>query len=152
MKVLVTLGTTRFESLVRFFDKHIEGVDITFQFIGEDEPPKYWPNLGFVQDFNSLLEKQDLVITHCGAGNVYSLLEKNIQFCAVPNLDRKDRHQLELANFLQLHKLAYVFNLVESNFISPKKVIEAASGFKRNRYVNQHPFNIDLLVNEIFTV
>lgn len=149
MKVLVTLGTTRFDGLVEFFDKKIKNIDVLFQIPKKGRQAIFWPSIEFTKNFNSLLNEQDLVITHCGAGNVYSLLEKNIKFCAVPNLDRKDKHQLELANYLVDNRLSYVLNLEEKKNSTPQEIIDRALANEYKKYINEKPFDIDMLCNEV---
>lgn len=110
MKILVTVGTTSFNSLIEEIDaiaRDFKEFDIISQIgPGEYEPfhhPyfRYEPNI-----FERYLGR--LIITHCGAGSVYSLLEQGKRFIAVPNFERHNLHQIELARYLKREELALV--------------------------------------------
>ncbi|WP_199453639.1 PssE/Cps14G family polysaccharide biosynthesis glycosyltransferase [Vibrio owensii] len=109
MKYLVTVGTTAFDSLVRVLDTELKGLEIEIIFqIGEG---KYTPqNFEFFHYTSNILDKYEdyVFITHAGAGTVFSLLDKERRFIAIPNLERKDKHQIELANYLDVNNYAEV--------------------------------------------
>jgi beta-1,4-N-acetylglucosaminyltransferase len=112
MKILVTVGTTRFDSLVKFMDTHaaFTGHDIEFQIADGAYKPVNYPALTFV-DHETILAKyrsSDVVISHAGAGTIYQLLDMRKKCIIVPNLDRSDKHQLDIADFLLKYNYAFV--------------------------------------------
>ncbi|GAB56990.1 hypothetical protein GPUN_2876 [Glaciecola punicea ACAM 611] len=134
IKVLVSLGTTRFDGLISFFDVASDNIELLFQCPKNGMQPKHWPAIDFIDDFKSKVNDYDLVITHCGAGNVYSLLERKIKLCVVPNLERSDKHQLELAEYLTQNGLAYVLSLSSVAKSSTEGIIHEALAFEPNEY------------------
>jgi beta-1,4-N-acetylglucosaminyltransferase len=110
MKTLVTVGTTSFDSLVKFIDTHtaFTGHDVEFQIAGGAYKPVNYPAFTFV-DHEIILAKyrsSDVVIAH--AGTIYQLLDMRKKCIIVPNLDRSDKHQLDIADFLLKHNYAFV--------------------------------------------
>ena len=103
MKVLVTVGTTKFDSLISFLDmallryKHVEPI---FQIGGGDYKPKNFDYFEFTPDINDYYVSADIVITHAGAGTIYKLLALNKKIFMVPNLERIDFHQMEIAEYM----------------------------------------------------
>ncbi|WP_281544098.1 PssE/Cps14G family polysaccharide biosynthesis glycosyltransferase [Grimontia sp. SpTr1] len=115
--ILVTVGTYSFDSLIRKVD-HIRDADYNFsiQYGSGEYVPRNHDSFSYSSDFDSQIECSDLVITHAGAGNVYSLLERNKKIVVVPNLQRVDDHQKELALFIEsefLGEVCYDVNEIE---------------------------------------
>lgn len=110
MKVLVTVGSGSFDELIRFCDKYLSTSDysLTYQ-IGQG---KYIPSAGdyfrYAHNLDDSYNHYDIIITHCGAGTVYKCLDLGIEFIAVPNTFRKDKHQLDLGNYLNKNNYARV--------------------------------------------
>jgi len=106
MKVLVTVGTYKFDELIKRIDQI--ALDRQFEFIcqiGQGEYiPKNCESFSFSNNFAEKIDKSDLIITHAGAGTVYSLLENKKNLIVVPNIDRVDKHQLEIAQFVHINK------------------------------------------------
>lgn len=121
-RILVITGTTGFDSLVKAIDqdRSLEhGYDITFQ-IGEGQyQPVNKRFFSFDKQLNSKLDEYDFFITHAGAGTIFGLLENNRKVLVVPNTERADKHQTELAHYVKTHRLCAVCEKVEdiSNFI-----------------------------------
>jgi beta-1,4-N-acetylglucosaminyltransferase len=112
VKILVTVGTTSFDSLVKFIDTHVAfiGHDIEFQIADGAYKPVNHFTFTFV-DHETILAKyrsSDVVISHAGAGTIYQLLDMQKKSIIVPNLDRSDRHQLDIADFLLKYNYAFV--------------------------------------------
>ncbi|OZS41298.1 PssE/Cps14G family polysaccharide biosynthesis glycosyltransferase, partial [Photobacterium sanguinicancri] len=114
-KVFVTLGTTVFSSLVNEIINISSEVKLNViiqtpdadNFSSSDDV-KF---VKFVEDVERFYVDCDLVVTHAGAGSIYSLLDMNIPFIAVPNLERADHHQKDIASFLSENNYAKVCNL-----------------------------------------
>jgi beta-1,4-N-acetylglucosaminyltransferase len=107
MKILVTVGTTPFNSLI----DHVLTLrlpDVKIQYAD----PKY-NNLGikggvFLDNIETEYADADVIITHTGAGSTYKLLEMGKIIISVPNTERIDNHQLELAGYLEKNNYAIV--------------------------------------------
>ncbi|NMU71939.1 glycosyltransferase, partial [Vibrio parahaemolyticus] len=110
INILVTVGTTAFDVLITVIDesfKHDQSVNIIAQISSSSNyTPKYIESFEFSDDFDSFVESADIIITHAGAGSVYSMLEKGKKLVVVPNLTRVDDHQLELAKYVQNNNFA----------------------------------------------
>jgi beta-1,4-N-acetylglucosaminyltransferase len=110
MKFVTTVGTTGFDSLIRKIDalasKFSEHVFLSQIGPGIFQPINH-PYIVYEDDFFAR-HPDAVLITHCGAGTVYDLLETKRRFIAVPNLERADPHQIELAQFLQRNSYAPV--------------------------------------------
>ncbi|WP_318481527.1 PssE/Cps14G family polysaccharide biosynthesis glycosyltransferase [Photobacterium leiognathi] len=122
MNILVTVGTGSFDTLISSLEeKFRNSVDIklTIQYGSGNRPSasnSIHDMFDFKKNIDELFYEFDLVICHCGAGTVFSLLEKNIPFIAVPNLERVDKHQVELAKYLD--EMSYSIVCFDVNDIS----------------------------------
>lgn len=108
MKILVTVGTTQFNELIKYIDLNIKGHRVVFQIASGNYIPINHTYFTFRDDFDSYIKDSDIVITHAGAGSVYSLLEMGKKVIVIPNLQRVDKHQKELARFVEMNDYAYV--------------------------------------------
>lgn len=102
MKVLVTVGTTRFDSLIKYLDETFAGLShaFTFQIADGKYIPVNFPYFRFSPDINTYYKASDLVICHAGAGTIYKLLEMKKKIIIVPNTERIDNHQLDIASYM----------------------------------------------------
>lgn len=131
MKILVTVGTTSFDSLIEFLDSatFTHGYEFVFQVADGSYLPK---NYNFFKTDNNLWDnyKDYFIITHCGAGSVYFLLENNFDFICIPNLERADKHQLDIANHIMKKRLASVaYDFQELNSILDTQI------FKKEKFL-----------------
>lgn len=115
-RILVITGTTGFDSLVKTIDKETSidnDYDITFQ-IGEGiYRPVNKKFFNFDKNLNNRLDDYDFFITHAGAGTIFGLLENKRKVLVVPNTERADKHQIELAHYVKTHGLCAVCEKVE---------------------------------------
>lgn len=105
MKLLVTVGTTKFDSLIRAVDHVLDGYakcDSVFQIADGEYIPKNGQYFDYIENIEQHYNPSDLVITHAGAGTIYRLLELDKKIIVVPNLDRVDKHQVDISNFMEL--------------------------------------------------
>ncbi|MGL4749437.1 MAG: PssE/Cps14G family polysaccharide biosynthesis glycosyltransferase [Shewanella sp.] len=110
MKILVTVGSGSYDSLVRILDYSLnpECFNVFFQ-IGEGKYiPKRHPYSRFVPNIASRYERFDLIISHCGAGTVFECLLSRTPLFVIPNTERIDKHQLDLAKYLYLNNFCQV--------------------------------------------
>ncbi|WP_100642227.1 PssE/Cps14G family polysaccharide biosynthesis glycosyltransferase [Alteromonas facilis] len=109
MKVFVTVGTTTFDSMIAHIDQlDIPDVSFTLQIGPSNYKPKKYPYFEFSNRIEQEYLDADCVISHCGAGSTYRLLELGKPLILVPNLERVDKHQSDLAQFVQNNNYAHV--------------------------------------------
>lgn len=113
MKYLITVGTTLFDSLIREVETTANSPEFfedTFVFqVGKGgHMPADHNAFEFTDDFNKYADSADVIITHAGAGSTYSFLEHKRKLIVVPNLERKDTHQIDLARFIEKNGYASV--------------------------------------------
>lgn len=102
MKIFVTVGTTKFDSLVAAIDEKLKNsnYDIVLQISDGKYLPKNFEYFDYTNSIQKYFEESDIVITHAGAGSIYELLELGKKIIIVPNLDRIDKHQTDIANYM----------------------------------------------------
>lgn len=119
MRIFVTVGTTRFDSLIKAIDEKLSGLEheVTFQISDGIYKPKNFKYFNFTEDIKNYFLESDIVITHAGAGSIYELLELRKKIIIVPNLDRVDKHQSDIADYMDSNNYAKsIYNL--DNIIS----------------------------------
>ena len=148
MKVLVTVGTTKFDSLIRnleIFSSKYKKFTFIFQVATNGYKPEGENVFEYSNDFKNFISSSDLVITHAGAGSVYSLLERGKKIIVVPNLERYDKHQAEISAYLSRNDLAkVVFSLKEL-----EHTILSIEKYTPKPYNKEPFFLIDRLINEL---
>jgi beta-1,4-N-acetylglucosaminyltransferase len=100
--IFVTVGTTAFESLIKTVDLISNKIEenIICQIADGNYIPKNCEYFRFKATVENEIRSADLVICHGGAGTLFNLLELNKKIIAVPNLERKDKHQTDLIDTL----------------------------------------------------
>lgn len=102
-KVLVTVGTTPFDSLFQAFDACQLPLDwlVECQIASGEYVPTNHPWFRFDDSFKNKLLEADIIISHAGAGTVFQLLELGKKCIVIANLERKDKHQRELSQYVE---------------------------------------------------
>jgi len=126
MKIFVTVGTTKFDTLIEFLDENLnKSYEVLFQISDGTYIPKNFPYIIYSDDINTLYKEHDYVITHAGAGTIYKLLDLKKKLIVVPNLDRIDQHQTDIADFVDSNGYAISCsdfnNIPDSLELLPKK-------------------------------
>lgn len=126
MNILVTVGTTPFNSLIestsnsKLFKE--SGFNWTLQTgqIDSNLPlhktlaDSYHEIIDFYHaDTHVYFERFDLIVSHAGSGSVFAALRLGKKLLVVPNLDRADQHQSELAEWLKSQNYCAVSNLID---------------------------------------
>lgn len=145
-KVLITVGTTPFDKLIEYFDCSIKDFAFTFQISSGTYIPKNGNWSRSINNFESLVDEFDLIVTHAGAGSVYSFLERGKRMIIVPNTQRNDKHQLELANYIRSNRFACVLTIDELYSLTIEAVIEDALEFKGADYLKDDFFYSERIV------
>ena len=149
MKILVTVGTTQFNELIKYIDLNIKDHKIIFQIATGNYIPSNHKYFTFSENFNLYINSCNIVITHSGAGSVYSLLEMGKKIIVVPNLERIDKHQKELASYVEKNNYAYVaWELEQINSLIDSIETKEFEVYKKD------PFNkvseINNIINQLY--
>ncbi|MDA5565372.1 glycosyltransferase [Cobetia sp. MMG027] len=151
MKVLITTGTTPFKSLVNIAISNFQSSHHIYV-IQSPCLNNYTVLNGniethtFIENIEEHYQSADLVITHAGAGSVYRLLELQKKVVVVPNVDRIDNHQLDLAAFIEKNNYAKV--IYDVNMLSDKLINDALNE-QYNTFTKDNFFLIDEIFGEI---
>lgn len=109
MKIFVTVGHTRFDSLFKQIDQiNRDEWHFISQMYDGNYTPKNGKSITYTDDIFSYYDNADVVITHAGAGTVYNLLEMGKTIIVVANTDRIDTHQEDLIRYVEDGKFAQV--------------------------------------------
>lgn len=148
MNVLVTAGTTPFDSLFA----HLNELAPRFpnmQFIGQighgDYVPTAFPSFAFSNEFANQIDWADAVITHAGAGTVYDLLERGKQCIVVANLERKDKHQREITKYVE----DLGFALATTELADLESLLSKLAAFQPKPYEKTDFFLTDEIYNKL---
>lgn len=150
-KGLITVGTSSFCSLISAVDNiKIKNIEFEIQTGSTEVKPKNYQHFDYIDEFENYLKKFDFIITHSGAGSVYHCLEKGYKIIVVPNKERLDLHQLELARYVKENNLGLVcfeLNEIES---AVNKIIENKITFNKYEKVDffRHNEILEFLNND----
>ncbi len=121
-KVVVQAGFTKYSS---------DNMEI-FDLIPQDE-------------FNNLMSKADLVITHGGVGNIISALEKNKKVIAVPRLakygEHINDHQTQI--IAKFNDLGYIIGLQDVDELD--RAIKEVKKFNPQKFVHDNSKMLSLV-------
>lgn len=125
-KVVVQAGTTKFES------RYME----IFDFIPMDE-------------FDELIKKADIVITHGGVGTILSCIRNKKKVIAVPRLSKykehENDHQLQIIE--EFSKLGYIYPCLQLENL--ERALKEINKFKPKKYISNNTKMIQLIENYI---
>jgi beta-1,4-N-acetylglucosaminyltransferase len=116
--ILVTVGSTLFDELFDQVDSLSDYIRnrITCQVGPSKKKPKVSKVIDFVDNIEDYYRSSQIVICHAGAGTVFRLLELEKKIIVVPNISRTDKHQLDLAQYVEDNNLGHClkdFNTLE---------------------------------------
>jgi beta-1,4-N-acetylglucosaminyltransferase len=100
--IFVTVGTTPFEMLIQSVDVISNQIDdkILCQIATGKYVPKNCDYFRFKPSLEREFKDANLVICHGGAGTLFKLMKLHQKVISVPNLERKDKHQVDLIDTL----------------------------------------------------
>ncbi|MDR0307894.1 MAG: hypothetical protein LBI42_13800 [Chitinispirillales bacterium] len=134
MKILVTVGAKKYDSLVEYIDSKSEFNDLSieFQIAKGKYIPKNNPYFTFTDsaDFERKILEADAVITNAEAETIYKLLEMKKRFIIVPHFGKLKKHQVKIINFVWKSRYAFVAN----EFIQLKILLEIISDYNFSEY------------------
>lgn len=155
--ILVTLGTQdkSFERLLVALEAQIKKGNIKEEVIVQAGYTKYDSknmkifDLISTDEFEELMDKCDLLITHGGVGSIVSGLKKNKKIIAVPRLkkymEHTNDHQLEIINeFVNEGYILGVTNLSEL-----AKVLKKVKKFKPKKFSSNTKNVVGIIENYI---
>ena len=147
MNIFVTVGNTQYNQLIKNIDTLVpKHCNVTVQLADGNYLPKNHQYIRFTDDIEKCFAEADIVISHAGAGSVFRLLELGKKLIVVPNFERVDDHQLDLANFV--HENNYACVCYELNHIF--QCIEKVLTTDYQHYIHE-PFNGFEQINELIT-
>ena len=109
----MTVGTTPFDELIEVVDRGPHAETAFLQIADGRYRPAHSPWARFVDDVAERASAADVVVTHAGAGSVFALLQAGRMPVVVPNLVRRDGHQVELLRWLEARRYAIVAHSVD---------------------------------------
>lgn len=142
--ILVTLGTQdkSFKRLLEKLEKELEEGKIKDEIIVQAGYTEFDSNKMLIKklipmdEFDNLIEKCDILITHGGVGSIITGLRKNKKVIAVARLkkykEHTNDHQLQIID--NFTKAGYILNL--DDFDSINDAINEAKKFTPNKYVS----------------
>lgn len=121
-KVIVQAGFTKYNS---------ENMEI-FDLIPQDE-------------FNDLMDKADIIITHGGVGNIISALEKNKKVIAVPRLSKYGEHinDHQTQIIAKFNALGYIIGLQDVDELDD--AVKQIKKFKPKKFVHDNSKMLNLV-------
>ena len=108
MNAFVTVGTTAFDTLIQAIDNGPYAKTSLLQIADGEYVPKHAKWFNFDASIQEHIDNSDVVICHCGAGSVFGLLQAGQIPIVVPNLSRRDKHQSQLARWLDANRFCVV--------------------------------------------
>ena len=155
--ILVILGTQdkEFPRLLEAVEKQIKNGTIKEKVIVQAGQTKYNSDCMEMFDllpapeFNKLMDKASLIITHGGAGSILNALKKNKKVIAAARLakykEHHNDHQKQIIS--EFVKQGYILEL--DNFDDLGKLIEKAKKFKQKKFVSNTNNMVKLIENYI---
>lgn len=113
--IFITLGSQKFQfnRLLKAVDESLVGEDIFAQIGYSDYRPKNYKYKNFLDrdEFENMMSKADIVITHGGTGAIIEAVKKGKKVIAVPRLkkygEHVDDHQIQLIGQFKGMNLIY---------------------------------------------
>lgn len=157
--ILVTLGTNdkKFYRILEEIDRLIDNGKIKEKVIVQAGCSADYKSNNMeifdlipIDEFNKLISKCDLLITHGGVGSIIDGLKKNKKIIAVARLKKYNEHhndhQLQIVE--NFSNAGYILNLKDISHL--EKLIEKAKTFKPKKYVSNTE-NMVKLVDDLIT-
>lgn len=155
--ILVTLGTQDkgFERLLKQVDEEIKKGNIKEKVVVQAGYTKYESSnmeifdLIPADEFDDLVSKARLIITHAGAGSILSAVKKGKVVIAAPRLkkygEHTNDHQLQIAK--EFADAGYILEL--RDFHKLDKLLEKSKTFKPKKFVSNTPNMVKLVSDYI---
>jgi UDP-N-acetylglucosamine transferase subunit ALG13 len=141
MKIFVTVGTTRFDALIKAVDEKLFDLDyeVTMQIADGIYKPKHFNHFEYTRDIQKYFSEADVVISHAGAGSIYELLDLGKKIIIVPNFDRIDKHQSDITDYMDSNGYAKALYDLENLEEAIRKVHTSSfKEFKKESFFKVH--------------
>ena len=155
--ILVTLGTQdkQFKRLLKAIDKAVEDKVIKDEVIVQAGFTKYQSknmevfDLIPIDEFNKLIKKANLVITHGGVGSILTGLINHKKVIAIPRLKKYDEHESDHQKQIvdSFYSEGYILKIDDTKDF--EKVLQEVKTFKPKRYQSNNQTYIDNINNYI---
>jgi UDP-N-acetylglucosamine transferase subunit ALG13 len=101
--IFVTVGTTRFDDLVRHLDDYAQVLveDVVCQIGHGSYAPRHCSYFRFSPSLDDYMRRARLVVSHGGLASITEALRRSKRVIGVSNPDRRDRHQDDLLATLE---------------------------------------------------
>jgi beta-1,4-N-acetylglucosaminyltransferase len=135
MVIFATVGTGKFESLVKELDKIAPKLKekIIIQIGAGEYKPKNCEWFKFAPNLQKYYKRAELIIAHGGPGTVFEILDTGKKFVACANRDRTDpQHQVEFLEAISKESASLLYCENIQNLLS---YIIKARKFKFKKYV-----------------
>ena len=151
--ILVTLGTQDkpFERMLKIIEEQIDLNNIKEEVIVQKGCTKFKSkkmkmiDYLSMEEFNKLIKKCDLLITHGGVGSIIEGLKNNKKVIAIPRLKKYNEaandHQVQIIN--KLSKEGYILSFNEGQDLN--NILKKAKKFKPKKYVSQSKKMIQII-------
>ncbi|MFH1681828.1 MAG: glycosyltransferase [Candidatus Eisenbacteria bacterium] len=136
--ILVTVGSTDFDPLVRAADEAAPRLDLPMEIqigIGRYEPKNAkWFRMA--PSLEPYYERAEVVVSHGGAGTILEVLRRGMRLVGADNPDRPDQHQRDMIGHMASER-----RLVWCRDLSRLcEAIEEARALRPEPLVTQEPF------------
>jgi beta-1,4-N-acetylglucosaminyltransferase len=137
MNIFVTVGHTHYNALFKAVNEQLS--PDKYQIVNQVSEGTYLPDNHRYFKYSTQVQdeiiKADLVITHAGAGSVFNLLEISKPTLIVPNYERIDNHQKDLADFVIKNNYACVcYDLTQLEKYVLESVTNSFSQYKKSNF------------------
>ena len=151
MEILLLSGSTVSPAFDDLFLRISADARVIYQRPDTEEMKPHLDVFPWFENLETMIREVDLVITHAGAGNVFELLEIGSKpFIVVPNTQRSDKHQTELAWFLKNKDLCPVVSPDQLNTLNLIELFQLASRRNFKRYVPEPFTGYDFVFEFVF--
>ena len=147
MRIFVTVGNTHYNGLIKAVDEQFanQDIEVVLQIADGQYLPKNHHYFQYTSDIEGEFARADVVITHAGAGTIFELLDKRAKVVVVPNFERIDSHQKDLADYVKNQGYAEVCECLEQL----EQSVNNAMNKSFNIYKYEAFFGFDLIAQTL---
>lgn len=98
--IFVTIGTFRFDNLIRKIDTLVEekkiSEEVVCQISNGNYIPQNYQHFRLIPSITDYIKRASLIISHGGSGSLFGILKMGKRLVGVANPDLADNHQIQL--------------------------------------------------------
>ena len=134
MNIFITVGTTPFDTLIKYCDEFISPSEYTIK--GQVShlclyQVKNFEVFEYTDEIQKYYDWADIIISHAGAGSFYKLMEQGKKVIFVPNKELKDGHQNDICKFAEDNNYAFVLH----NYNDLNELLGNISSYNFTKYI-----------------